>query len=133
MEDLCFLVPQSYPTPRPHGLQHARLPCSSLPLRVCSNSSIESMMPFNHLILCFPFSSCPQSFPESGSFPMSWFFASGDQSIGASASASVLSLNNGILMSHKKSCHLKQHTRILSEINMSEEDQYHMILLICGI
>ena len=37
-----------------------------------------------------PFSSCPQSFPASGSFPMSWFFASGGQSIGASASASVL-------------------------------------------
>ena len=40
-----------------------------------------------------PFSSCPQSFPASGSFPMSWLFASGDQSIGASASASVLPMN----------------------------------------
>ena len=44
----------------------------------------------SHLILCHPFSSCPQSFPASGSFPMSWFFRSGGQSIGVSASASVL-------------------------------------------
>ena len=50
--------------------------------------SIESVMPSNHLI---PFSSCPQSFSASGSFPMSWLFASDDQSIGASAS--VLSMN----------------------------------------
>ena len=55
--------------------------------------SIELVMPSNHLILCYPFSSCPQSFPESGSFPMSQLFASGGQSIGASASASVLPVN----------------------------------------
>ena len=41
----------------------------------------------------FPFSSCPQSFPASGSFPMSWLFASGSQSIGSSASVSVLPMN----------------------------------------
>ena len=52
--------------------------------------SIVSMMPSNHLILCLPFSFCLQSFPASGSFQMSWFFTSGGQSIGASASASVL-------------------------------------------
>ena len=55
--------------------------------------SIESMMPSNHLILCCPFSSCPQPFPASGSFPMSCLFASSGQSIGASASASVLPKN----------------------------------------
>ena len=55
--------------------------------------SIESVMPSNHLILCCPLSSCLQSFPASGSFPMSQFFASGGQSIGASASASVLPMN----------------------------------------
>ena len=54
--------------------------------------SIESVMPSNHLILCYPFS-CPQFFPASGSFPMSWLFPSGGQSIGASASASVLPMN----------------------------------------
>ena len=53
--------------------------------------SIESVMPSNHLILCRPFSSCLQSFPASGSFPTSQFFASGGQSIGASAS--VLPVN----------------------------------------
>ena len=52
--------------------------------------SIESVVVYNHLLLCCPLSSCPQSFPASGSFPTSWLFTSGDQSIGASASASVL-------------------------------------------
>ena len=55
--------------------------------------SIESVMPSNHLILCVPFSSCPQSFPASGSFQMSQFFTSGGQSIGVSASTSVLPMN----------------------------------------
>ena len=50
----------------------------------------ESVMLSNHLILCHPFTFCLQSFPESGSFPMSHFFASGGQSPGASASSSVL-------------------------------------------
>ena len=52
--------------------------------------SIESVMPSNHLILCHPFSSCLQSFPGPGSFPMSQLFASGGQNFGASASTSVL-------------------------------------------
>ena len=51
---------------------------------------IESVMPSNHLILCHPLLLCLQSFPASGSFLMSWLFTSGVQSIGASASASVL-------------------------------------------
>ena len=55
--------------------------------------STESVMPSNHLILCRPFSSCLQSFPASGSFPMSQFFTSGGQSIGVSASASALPMN----------------------------------------
>ena len=54
---------------------------------------IESVMPSNHLIFCHPFSSRLQSFPASGCFPMSQFFASGGQSIGASASASVLPMD----------------------------------------
>ena len=53
--------------------------------------SIESMMPSNHLILCSPFSSCPQSFPASGSFQMKKLVTSGGQSMGASAS--VLPVN----------------------------------------
>ena len=55
--------------------------------------SIELVMLSNHLILCRPFSSCPQSFPASGSFQMSQLFAWGGQSIGVSASASVLPMN----------------------------------------
>ena len=79
---------------RPHRLQHTRLPCPSRSPRVCSNSC-----PLNqwcHPTISSsvaPFSSCPQSFPASGSFPMSWLFSSGGQSIGASASASVLPVN----------------------------------------
>ena len=55
--------------------------------------SIKSVMPSNHLILCCPFSSCLQSLPASWSFPVNQFFASGGQSIRASASTSVLPMN----------------------------------------
>ena len=54
---------------------------------------IESVMPSNHLILCRPLLLLPQSFPASGSFPMSQLFASGGQSIGVSTLASVLPSN----------------------------------------
>ena len=56
-------------------------------------TSIESVMPSNHLIHCFAFSSRLHSFPASGSFQMSQLFASGGQSIGVSASTSVLPMN----------------------------------------
>ena len=72
----------------------ARLPCPSSSPRPCSNSCPLSQ--WCHPTISFsviPFSSCLQSFPESGSFPMSQFFASGGQSIGVSASASVLPVN----------------------------------------
>ena len=55
--------------------------------------SIESVMPSSHLILCRPLLSCPQSLPASGSFSIRQFFAWGGQSIGVSASASVLPMN----------------------------------------
>ena len=69
------------------GLQHARLPCPSPSPRACSNSCPLSQ--WCHLTISssfIPFSSCPQSFPASGSFPVSRLFASGGQSVGASAS-----------------------------------------------
>ena len=77
-----------------HGLQHARLPCPSLPSRVCSNSCPSSRwcQPTMSSSVA-PLSSYPQSFPASGSFAISRFFASGGQSSGASASASVLPMN----------------------------------------
>ena len=56
-------------------------------------TSVESVVPSNHLILCRPLLFCPQSLPASGSFPISQFFESGGQSTGASASASVLPVN----------------------------------------
>ena len=55
--------------------------------------SIELVMPSNHLILCCPLLHLPSIFPASGSFPISQLFASGGQSIGVSASASVLPMN----------------------------------------
>ena len=55
--------------------------------------SIESVMSSSHLVLCLPFSSCSQSLPASGSFPMSQLFTSGGQSIVVSASTSVLPVN----------------------------------------
>ena len=84
---------------QPHGLQLARLPCASpTSLSILFKlMSIKLVMPSNHLILCYPFLLLPSIFqpfnpstPASGSFPMSQFLASGGQSIGASASASVL-------------------------------------------
>ena len=80
---------------QPHGLQHPWLLCPSLSPRVCSNS--RSLNQWCYLTIsssaAVPFSFCPQFFPASGSFPMSWPFASGGQSIGVSASASVLPKN----------------------------------------
>ena len=55
--------------------------------------SIESVMLSNHIILCHPLLLCLRSFPASGSFPVSWLFTSGGQSIEASASPSVLPMN----------------------------------------
>ena len=78
---------------RPHGLQHAKPPCPS-PTPVYSNS--RPLSQWCHPTISssvVPFSSHPQSFPASGSFPMSQFFTSGGQSIGVSASSSVLPIN----------------------------------------
>ena len=78
----------------PHGLQHTSLPCpspfpgaysNSCPLSQWCHPTISSSV--------IPFSSCPQSFPASGSFLMSQFFESGSQTIGASASASIFPMN----------------------------------------
>jgi len=79
---------------RPHELQHTRPPCPSptsgvhpnpCPLNQWCNPTISSSV--------VPFSSCPQPFPASGSFPMSQLFTSGGQSMGVSASTSVLPMN----------------------------------------
>ena len=79
---------------RPHGLQHARLPCPSLSPRVCTHSC-----PLHQW--CHPtisssdalFSFCSQSSPASGTFPMSQLFPADDQNTGVSTSSSVLSMS----------------------------------------
>jgi len=79
---------------RPHGLQHARLPCPSPAPGACSNSCPSSQ--WCHPTISssvVPISSCLQFCTASGSFLMSQFFASGGQSTGVSASASVLLMN----------------------------------------
>ena len=78
----------------PHGLQHTRPPCPSTTPRVHSNSCPSSQ--WCHPAISSPvvsFSSCPQSLPASGFFPMSRLISSGGQSIGASASESALPMN----------------------------------------
>ena len=87
----CSVMSDSLPL---HRLRHTRPPCPSRTPEVYSNSCPSSW--WCHPIISssvIPFSSCPQSFPASGSFQMSQFFASGGQSIGVSASTSVLPVN----------------------------------------
>ena len=79
---------------QPHGLQYARLPCPSPTPKACSDSCPSSR--WCHPTISssvIPFSSCLQSFPASGSFLVSQFFATGGQSFGVSASTSVLPMN----------------------------------------
>ena len=78
----------------PHGLQRARSPCPSPTPRTCSNScpSVQWCHPTVSSSVT-PFSSCLQSFPPAGAYPVSRFFASSGQSIGVSASASVFPMN----------------------------------------
>ena len=79
---------------RPHELQHSRPPCPSPTPGVHPNpcpSSRRCHPTISSSVV--PFSSCPQSFPASGSFQMSQLFVSGGQSIGVSASTSVLPMN----------------------------------------
>ena len=87
-------VAQLCPTLRPHESQHSRPPCplptpgvhpNTCPLSQWCHPAISSSVS--------PFSSCPQSLPASGSFPMCQLFTWGDQSIGVSASSSVLPMN----------------------------------------
>ena len=79
---------------RPHGLQHTRLPCPSPTLRACSNSCPSSWWCHPTILsTVVPFSSSLQFCPASGSFAMNQFFTSCDQSIGVSASTSVLPMN----------------------------------------
>ena len=93
ISDICCLAPKLCPTFfEPMGYSTPGFPVLYF-LCLLKFMSIESVMLSNHLILCRAFFFCLQSFPESRSFPKHWLFASGGQSIRASASASVLSMN----------------------------------------
>ena len=90
----CFslsVIPSSL---QPHGLQHTRLPCPSPSPRVCSKPCPLSQW-YHRTISSsvIPFSTCPHTFPASGSFPMSQLFPSDGQSIAASSSASIFPMN----------------------------------------
>ena len=110
---------------KPHGLQHPRLPCPSLSPGACSNSCPSSQW-------CHPnisssvisFSSCLQSLPASVSFLMSWIFASGCQSFGVLASASVLPMNIQdsfpLGLTRWISLQSKGHWRVLSNITVQK-------------
>ena len=87
---ICLVVSDSL---QPHGLQHARLPCSSLPPGTCSKSCPLNWWCHPTISSSIVPSSCHLSFPASGSFPMSQLFASCGQSIGALALASILPMN----------------------------------------
>ena len=104
MVHCCCLVPQSCLT----FCNHMDYSMPGFPVFHClpefAQMSVEFMMPSNHLILITLFSSCPQFFPASGSFPMSWLFESGSQSTGASALASVLPVNIKGLISIRTDC-----------------------------
>ena len=103
----------------PQELQHAKTPCASPTYGVHPNSCLLNR--WCHLSISssiVPFSSCPQSFPASGSFPVSQLFTSGGQSIGVSASISVLPMNiqdwsplgwTGWILQSKELSSLRQH------------------------
>ena len=121
-----------------HGLQLTRLPCPSLSLKVCSNFvSIESVMLFNHLILSCPLLLLSSIFPSIRVFLVSQLFTSGGQSIGVSASASVLPVSiqgwfplgwTGLISLQSKglSSHLKHHS---SKASIPQCSAYFMVHL----
>ena len=123
---------------RPHGLQHARLPCPSPTPRACSN--LCPLSRWCHPTISssvVPFSCCPQSFPASGSFPMSQLFASGGPRTGASASASVLPMNIQcwfpLGLAGLISLQSKRLSRVFSKItvqNHLSQYNFHFVLLL---
>ena len=119
---------------QPHGLQHARPPCPSPTPGVYSNSSPLSR--WCHPAISpavVPFSFCLQSFPESGSFQMNQFFASGAQSIGVSASASVLPMNIQDWFPLGLIGWISLQSKGLSRVFSSPTVQKHQLILQCSV
>ena len=126
----CYSVTQLCPNSLgPHGLQHTRPPCPLPSLGACSNSCPLSWW-------CHPavsssvitFSSCLQSFPASGSFPMSRLFAAGDYSIGASASVLPMNIQDwfslgltGLIFLQSKGL-----SRVFSNISVQKHQYFYL-------
>ena len=110
----CCSVTKSCPT---HGLQHTMLLCPSLSPRICTDSCPLSQ--WCHPTISssvMPYSSCLQSFPASGSFPVSRLFTLGGQNIGASASASVLPMSIQIWLLLGLTCLISLPSKGLSRV-----------------
>ena len=117
----------------PHESQHARPPCLSPTPGVYSNPCPSSQ--WCHPAISssvVPFSSCPQSLPASGSFSMSYFFMSGGQSIGVSASASVLPMNaqgwSPLGWTGWISLQSKELSRVFSNTTVQKDQLYYLPL-----
>ena len=98
-------------------------------------TSMELVMLSNHLILCYPLLLCLQSFPLSGSFPVSWLFVSGGQKIASLASASVFTMNTQVLISFSIDCLISLLSKGLSSVFPSTIlvlRVTHLYLLICS-
>ena len=111
---------------QPNGLQHARPPCPSPTAGVYPNPRPLSQWChptiFSSVVL---FSSCPQSFPASGSFPMTQLFASGGQSIGVSASTSVHPMNTQDWFPLERTCWISLQSKGLSRVFSNTTVQKH--------
>ena len=112
----------------PHELYHARLPCPSPSPGVCSNSCPVSQWCHPTILSSVtPFFFCPQSFPAVESFPMSWLFASGSQSIGASTSVLPMNIQGWFLLGLTGliSLQSKGLSRVFKHINSSALSLLH--------
>ena len=108
----------------PHRLQHVGLLCPSLSPRVCLNSCLLSWWCYLAISSsAAPFFSCLQSFAASGSFPVSWLFASGGQSTGASGSALVLPMNIQGWFPLELTCLISLQSKELSRIFYSPQSK----------
>ena len=119
----CSIMSDSLP---PHGLQHARPPCPSPAPRVYPNPCPLSR--WCHRTISspvVPFSSHLQSFPPSGSFPMSQLFTSGGQSIGVSASAAVLPMRIQDWFPLEWTGWISLHSKRLSSVSSNTTVQKH--------
>ena len=90
---LLFSHPVMFYSLWPHGLQHTRPPCPSLSPEVCPSSCPLHQWCHPAISSSDALLSLPSVFPSIGTFPVSWLFASGDQNIGASASAAILPMS----------------------------------------